>query len=112
MTRFQLSLRAERLPRGLFHTPRPYAEVQVSGGPHEGLNVGTTKPLQGSDVEWTELFYIDTDSSIFMPLRIVVSDDRGWDKRNPVLAQVTFEATEVFQSVGQMKYEKVDNGAM
>ena len=65
MTRYQLSLEAENLPRRVFfgcmRNPNPYAVVKVSGGPHEGTVVGRTEPIPATlQPDWTECLFVDT----------------------------------------------------
>ena len=45
MIRYQLSIKGENLPRFCFLKPSPYAVVTVSGGPHEGTEIGRTETI-------------------------------------------------------------------
>jgi len=102
--------------------PNPYAVVTIVGGAHEGTVVGTTQSIPDTtDPSWTDTFFVETDPSMFMPLRISIFDDRkgnnsrdgGSNQSDDVLiAETTFEATEIFQSVGRMKSEKLSNGVV
>jgi hypothetical protein len=52
------------------------------------------------------------DASIYMPLRISIWDDRGPNFEDSLIAEVTFEAIEIYQSVGHIKSETLPNGAV
>lgn len=111
MPRYQLSLEAENLKRKLLHVPSPYARVQITGGPKEGTVVGQTQTIERTlHPVWTEVFFLETDSSIYMPLKISVFDDRGGASDDELLGEVTFEAIEIYQSAGRTKSEKLRNG--
>lgn len=111
MTRFQLSLEADNLKRRLFRRPNPYAVVKVAGGPQEGMEIGRTSTLTSTtQPDWPDPLYVETDSSVYMPLKISIYGDYGIGEGNMLLAEATFEATEIFQSVGRMKFEKLRNG--
>jgi C2 domain len=64
MTRYQLSLEAENLPRrfcGSLRNPNPYAVVKVCGGPTEGTVVGRTEPIRRTlQPDWVECLFLDT----------------------------------------------------
>jgi C2 domain len=64
MTRYQLSLEAENLPRrfcGSLRNPNPYAVVKVCGGPKEGTVVGRTEPIRHTlQPDWVECLFLDT----------------------------------------------------
>jgi hypothetical protein len=47
-----------------------------------------------------------------MPLRISIWDDRGPNFEDSLIAEVTFEAIEIYQSVGHIKSETLPNGAV
>jgi hypothetical protein len=53
-----------------------------------------------------------SDASIYMPLRISIWDDRGPNFEDSLIAEVTFEAIEIYQSVGHIKSETLPNGAV
>jgi hypothetical protein len=97
MPRYQLSIRAEKLPKGFFRKPNPYAEIKVSGGPREGETLGRTEVMENALApDWCKVIFLETDESIYMPLQVSIYNDRNGE----LLAQATFEATEVFQSPG------------
>jgi hypothetical protein len=52
------------------------------------------------------------DPSIYMPLKISIWDDRSPNFDDVLLAEVNFEAIEIYQSVGHMKSETLPNGAV
>jgi C2 domain len=64
MTRYQLSLEAENLPRrfcGSLRNPNPYAVVKVCGGPKEGTVVGRTEPIRRTlQPDWVECLFLET----------------------------------------------------
>ena len=108
MTRYQLSIKGENLPRFCFLKPSPYAVVTVSGGPHEGTEIARTETiLKANDPDWATIFFIETDASINMPLRISVFNDRI---RNRCLGDVSFEATEIFQAAGRTQCDDLPCG--
>jgi hypothetical protein len=47
-----------------------------------------------------------------MPLKISIWDDRGPNFDDALLAEVTFEAIEIFQSAGHVKSETLPSGAV
>jgi C2 domain len=109
MTRYQLSIYAEKLPnRGLFRKPNPVAEVVVSGGPRDGDVLGRTEVVPNTlEPDFVRCFFLETERSINMPLTIVIYNDRD----DSVLADATFEATEVFSAPGHFQVHKCANGA-
>lgn len=109
MTRYQLSIYAEKLPnRGLFRKPNPVAQVAISGGPRDGDVLGRTEVVQNTlEPDFVRGFFLETERSINMPLTVTIYNDR--DKS--VLAEATFEATEVFSAPGHFQVHKAPNGA-
>jgi hypothetical protein len=59
-----------------------------------------------------QLLCTTLDASIYMPLRISIWDDRGPNFDDALIAEVTFEAIEIYQSVGHIKSETLPNGAV
>jgi hypothetical protein len=111
MTRYQLSIYAEKLPKSgsvLHLKPSPYATAKVTGGPRDGENIGTTEvvPLTQSP-DFVKVFFIDTDATKNYPITITIWNDRDESK----LAEATFEATEVFVAPGHVLSHKAENGA-
>jgi C2 domain len=107
MTRYQVSVYAERLPRGRLRRPNPYAEITVVGGPRDGQTVGRTETVLNTvEPDFTKVFFIETDASINLPLKVSIYNE---GHRHP-LAEGIFEATEVFLSPGHFKVSK-DGGA-
>jgi len=109
MPRYQLSILAEKLPRGMFRQPNPYAKVVVSGGPREGETIGKTETLENTqDADFLETMFFETDSSIFLPLKVTIYNGRD----NSVMTEAVFEATEVNASPGHIQEQKDSrNGA-
>lgn len=52
-----------------------------------------------------------SDASVYMPLQISIWDHHA-NFEDELIAEVTFEAIEIFQSVGHIKSEKLPNGVM
>jgi Ca2+-dependent lipid-binding protein len=103
MTRYQLSMHAEHLPRNWFHTPSPYAVATITDGPLKGTKIGQTETLpKTTDPDWVAVLFFETDSSIYMPLKIQVFDEREYND-DILLGEATFEATEIFGAAGHLK---------
>lgn len=111
-TRYQLSIHAEKLPRSFWGTaPSPYAKVKISGGPLNGKEIGRTATLPTTvDADWTDSLYLETASSIFMPLLIQIYDDQGVGRDDVLLGQANCEATEVFSSPGHVQVRSLSTG--
>lgn len=78
LTRFQVSVHARNLPRGIFRKPSPYAEIKITGGPNKGMTVGKTETIPKSlDPDWVKCLFVETDASVFMPIKVSIYDDRG-----------------------------------
>jgi C2 domain len=108
MTRYQLSIYAEKLPKGFIFKPNPYATVRVTGGPRDGENIGTTEVVHSTQSpDFVKVFFIETSASINLPITISVYNDRD----QSLLAEATFEATEVFLAPGHFMSNKANNGA-
>jgi C2 domain len=108
MPRYQVSIQAEKLPRGLFRRPNPYAVVIVTGGPREGENIGKTETVYNTvEPDFTKVLFVETDPSVNLPLKISIYNYRN----ETLLAEATFEATEVFVSPGHYKVQQAENGA-
>jgi Ca2+-dependent lipid-binding protein len=89
------------------YTPNPYAKVTITGGPQEGTVIGRTETIRRScNPDWAKSLLVETDSSVFMPIRVEIYDERGF-KDDVLLAEANFETTEVFQNPGHMQWEKV-----
>jgi hypothetical protein len=107
MPRYQLTVVAEKLPRGLFRRPNPYAVVTVAGGPRDQERLGQTETLRKAlDPDFTKVLFLETDPSVNLPLKVSIFNDRDGTQ----LAEAVFEATEVFQSPGHFKRQQVENG--
>lgn len=100
MTRYQLSLHVEKLPKSFFGgRPDTYATIRVTGGPHEGKTLGQTETVYNcSHPDFTKVVFLDTDESINMPLTIQVHNARNQN----VMGECTVEASEVARAPGHM----------
>ena len=108
MTRYQLKINAENLPRGLIRRPNPYAVVTVTGGPRLGETLGKTDVVFNTvDPDFAKTLFLETDSSVFMPIRVAICNDRN----DAHLAEANFEATEVHVSRGRMQERLLPKGA-
>jgi Ca2+-dependent lipid-binding protein len=104
MTRYQLSIHVERLPHSFFHTPSPYAVARITGGPLEGTTIGKTEILKKTiNPEWTKVLFFETDSSVYMPIKISIYDKHHGQKEPEFLGEASFEATEVFSAPGHLQ---------
>ena len=64
MTRYQLSIEAEKLPRVFFRSPCSYAVVTVTDGPQKGKEIGRTETLPRSQTpDWIAILFIDTEAA-------------------------------------------------
>lgn len=62
MPRYQISLKAENLSRGLFRRPSPFAELRFVDGPRKGEKVGRTETLEGTtNPDFVRLLFIEVD---------------------------------------------------
>lgn len=103
MTRYQLSIYAERLPRRRFHRIDSYAEVTVCGGPRDGEALGRTETIPNTVApDFTKVFYLETNSSINLPLKVSIYNEASSNDKT-LLAEGIFEATEVFVAPGHFK---------
>jgi len=106
MPRYQLSIIAEKLPRGMFRRPNPYAVVVVSGGNREGEEIGKTETLENTqDPDFLRTLFLETDAAQFLPLKVTIYNDRN----KSVLTEAVFEATEVNASPGHLQEQKDNN---
>lgn len=128
MTRYQVSVYAEKLPKqGLLHKlPNVYATIQVSGGTRDGEMIGTTEVMYKTCTpDFIKVFFIETDASRNLPItvRIYHTNDMSInDNPNPnqthqhngtQLIEATFEVTEVFKAPGHVLSQKSNqNNAM
>jgi hypothetical protein len=109
MTRYQLSLVADKLPRRFVGRPNPYAEVTVTGGPAQGTVVGRTETMRHAVyADWCTVLFLETDDSIFMPIKVSVYDERGGEDR--LIAEASFEATEIFKARGRTQIQEPQKG--
>ena len=108
MTRYQLSIYAEKLPKGFIFKPNPYATAKVSGGPRDSEFIGTTEVVHSTQSpDFVKVFFLETDTTRNLPITISIFNDRD----DALLAEATFEATEVFVAPGHVLSHRTDNGA-
>lgn len=108
MTRYQVKIHAERIPRGTLSSPSPYAEVKISGGPQEGQIVGETEVMDYvPNPEFTKTLFMDADPSVNIPFRVTIKNDR---RNGAELGSATFEATEVTRQEGSMQAQQAPSG--
>lgn len=108
MTRYQLSISAARLPKGGWGIPNPYAIIKVTGGEQNGTTLGKTDVVHCSqNPDFAKVIFIETSSSVFLPIRIAICNDRN----HAELAAASFEATEIYASKGHVQVQKCSNGA-
>ena len=106
---YQVSIRAEKLPRGGWgKVPDPYAVVTISGGRRESEVLGTSEPVQKTtQPAFAKTFFLETDAGTNMQLTVEIFNKKNGRK----LAAATFEATEVHRSPGSMTVAKTATGA-
>jgi len=106
MTRYQITVRAENLPRGSWwRKPHAYATVAITDGPQRGNQLGQTETLKYGTLnpEWTHPILVETDATIFMPITVSIYD------QNILLVQADFEVTEVFRNPGHVSFREAGN---
>eukprot|EP00521_Asterionellopsis_glacialis_P013282 CAMPEP_0195304694 /NCGR_PEP_ID=MMETSP0707-20130614/34930_1 /TAXON_ID=33640 /ORGANISM="Asterionellopsis glacialis, Strain CCMP134" /LENGTH=278 /DNA_ID=CAMNT_0040368591 /DNA_START=130 /DNA_END=966 /DNA_ORIENTATION=+ len=103
--RMQFTLFVEKLKKPVIGRPDPYAVVTFSGGPNEGIEVGTTETLENTlNPEFTSTFYVDVDPDVYMPVRVEIFNSRN-DK---LMAEAEFELTSVYSSSNNMDFREVE----
>lgn len=81
--------------------------VTVAGGPRDNEKLGKTETICNSrDPDFTKVLFFETDSSVNLPLKVSIFNDRN----GSLLAEAIFEATEVFLSPGHYKVQHAKNG--
>jgi hypothetical protein len=109
MTRYQLTVEAENVPQSSVWTRwlrrrahQVYVEITVTGGAQAHQKLGRTESCSAQRrVQWCKPIYIETDSSVYMPLSIRIVHESG-----SIVAEMTAEATTIYQSPGRQKIEK------
>lgn len=110
MVRYQLSIKATHLSRGMLRRPSPYAEVRYADGPEKGRLIDKTETLKGtSNPDFVKLLFFHTSTATITRLMIRLYDDRE-TLNDALLAEVTVEATEVFQSKGHTQSISIGRG--
>uniref|UniRef100_A0A7S4JID1 C2 domain-containing protein n=1 Tax=Odontella aurita TaxID=265563 RepID=A0A7S4JID1_9STRA len=115
-TRLQLYLRAEKLKNvaGLFHgTSDPYCVVTVTGGAHDGTEIGRTSTVKNTlNPEWTDVFTIDFHRpGLFTEISVEVFDEIK-KKDDKFMGSAKFVISDVIDTKGNEKGEEVENGGM
>ena len=113
MTRYQLTIEAEKLKRvSALRTGAPYAVVSVSGGSREGEVLGSTEVLDTLvHLRWSTIIFVETDSSVYLPITVEIFDKKdGAEERK--MAEANFEVTAIYQSPVHTQYEEVKGGTM
>ncbi|CAB9518699.1 Copine-6 [Seminavis robusta] len=106
MTKYQLSLHADRLRKGfLWRRPMAYAVVMVE---NESKTLGKTEVAQpGTRAEWRKPMTLEFSSDMHVPFTVALHDSRNDDR---LMAKADFEASEVFNSRGHMQMKEDRNG--
>jgi Ca2+-dependent lipid-binding protein len=105
MTRFQLFIHAENLPKSRFRRPDPYAIVRF-GKPDQAegdvtAEVGRTEVLpRTTDPEWSRILFVEAEAAKITYVTVSVYDHHN---NHHLLGQGTFEVTEVNQSPGHFQ---------
>lgn len=60
---------------------------------------------------WTKIIYVESEKSIFFPIRIAIYDDNPKKDEDPLMAEANFEVTDLYESPGNMQYEVHESGA-
>mmetsp|Transcript_24857 Transcript_24857/g.34732 ORF Transcript_24857/g.34732 Transcript_24857/m.34732 type:complete len:276 (+) Transcript_24857:144-971(+) len=103
--RMQFTLFVEKLKKPILGRLDPYAVVTFSGGPNEGIEIGTTETLENDlNPEFTSTFYVDVDPDVFMPVRVEIFNGRN-DK---LMAEAEFELSSVYSSSNNMDSREVE----
>lgn len=108
MTKYQLSLHAEKLKRSfLGFPPKPYAVVTSNG-----KDIGRTEIREPcTDPDWCLSMKLEFEPSVKTTLKVSIYNwiPSGDDQ---LLAEAEFEATEVFQSPGHMQAKETERGTV
>lgn len=112
MTRYQLTIEAEKLSRvSPIRMGAPYATVSVTGGPREGDVLGETEVSDTLDPRWTKVIFVDTDAAVYMPITVEIFDDQeGREHRK--MAEANFEVTAIYEAPTHTQFEKLKGGTM
>lgn len=108
---YQLSIRAEKLPRGWLLPPDPYVTVTISGGARENEVLGESHPVsRTTQPAFAKIFFLEAPSgAMYMPFRVEIFNNK--QKNGQKLAEASFEATEVYRSPGSTREVTTEGGA-
>lgn len=108
MTRFQLTIEAEKLSRvSALRRGHPYAVVTVTGGPRDCEVLGQTEAMDSQDPRWTKVIYVETDASRYLPISVQIFDKQD-GREDRKMAEATFEVTAIHQAPVHSQYEEMD----
>lgn len=113
MTRYQLTVEAEKLKRvSTLRAGTPYAVVTVSGGSREGEVLGCTEALDTLvHLRWSTIIYVETDSSFYLPIMVEIFDKKEAGEERK-MGKANFEVTAIYQSPVHSQYEELNGGSM
>ena len=114
MTRYQLTIEAEKLKRvSSLRAGRPYAVVTVSGGSREGDVLGTTEALDSLlYLRWSTVVFIDANPSTYLPITVEIFDQQDNGREEKKMAEANFEVTSIYQSPVHTQCEQLKGGTM
>ena len=114
MTRYQLTIEAEKLKRvSSLRAGRPYAIVTVTGGSREGDVLGMTEALDSlTHLRWSTTVFIETDPSTYLPISVEIFDEQENGKEENKMAEANFEVTSIYQSPVHTQCEELKGGTM
>jgi Ca2+-dependent lipid-binding protein len=126
MTRFQLFVHAENLPRSIFRRPNPYAIVRFGKPEVNGAEIGRTEVLpQNTDPEWARILFVEAEAAKITYVTVSIYDHNtsiikkmaggaagiNTSMRSAashsLLGEATFEVTEVNQSPGHYQEQSL-----
>lgn len=112
--RMQLTLHAEQLKKvSTFRIGCPFARVTIVDGPRRGEELGRTEVLKDAlNPDWVTVIFVDTDPGIYMPFQVTVLDKNKKTDEEKVMAEATFEMTEVYESKGNMQCQELAGGTI
>ncbi|KAL7579556.1 hypothetical protein ACA910_007927 [Epithemia clementina (nom. ined.)] len=105
MPRFQVSLWAENVRLGWFRNPNCFAVLEDG----EGNEIGQTEVQEADpNPDWVKILYIEADEARVVPLKVKIYHKRTYG--SDLLAEASFEATEVNQANGHRLSKDTGNG--
>ena len=101
MTRYQISIKATNLSRGLFRRPNPFAEVTYEDGPLKGQRIGKTETIERSThPDFVRVIFAEVDDSTISRVKITLVDNHGYQESDMDIGSVVVEPALVFRSPG------------